>query len=55
MFTCILIVLLCICSLNSVYGKTILHLLFLTVGEQKIQMNVGFFLSQMYDDKFQRS
>lgn len=54
MFTCILIVLLCICSLNSVYGKTILHLLFLTVGEQK-NANECFFLSQMYDDKFQRS
>lgn len=51
----ILIVLLCFCSLISVYGKTIFHL-FLTVGEQTMQMNLwGFFLSQIYDDKFQRS
>lgn len=40
----ILIVLLCFCSLISVYGKTILHL-FLTVGELMMQMNLWFFFN----------
>lgn len=43
----ILIVLLCFCSLISVYGKTILHL-FLTVGELMMQMNLWvFFISNV--------
>lgn len=38
----ILIVLLCFCSLISVYSKTIFHL-FLTVGKQTMQMNLWVF------------